>query len=675
VPETLSSRPNPSLESHASDQNAPSLHEILFPIGPRQTAPLQRLDPSISPREAFVAFHRGITQGLDRIANRLGANGTVREWLLLHDEPGATEFLWDDSPSRQISEHAMRLFLDEWENCGSLGDSYCRTSDPDLRHRLGEHYTPLWLVKQVAEEVRADGMSADPACGDGRFLLALLDRGRRPEQLWGADLNPIAVVMARINLWTHLGRPKTPPATDIRWADFILGPDASIVPSALVPAVGNLAGLPPASLVIGNPPWVTWRNMSEPYRNAIAARMVDSRLNHARGWAARVSAGQADLAQLFVHEAVERLSDRGQVAFVLPRSTFKAPIGPGRLREGISTSGRMYRFTEVWECTEADPFRGVRTDAVVAYVDVDRPHVYPVTWQSISADSRTTSPAAVAVLSDPDDGSSPWLTTGGPLKLAAGERWSGLRARGGINTGGGNVVFYVEVLATGQDSVTVRNLPSRRQVADTVTAMVESRYVRPLLRGKDVRAWRATPSDHVILPHDDHDLRKPVPESRLAAEAPMLYEYLTTFKGLLSERKELRRWQSEAWYTLFRIGPYTANCWRVVWPHSANGQLRSTVLGPDDPTVPDQKVVLVPFDHRDPALFLCALLNSSAVRRAAAGSGGMDASPNLVQRLVLPRFDPGLSQHRAVVALAAAALTGDGSSHREADRATSGLFV
>jgi hypothetical protein len=204
--------------------------------------------------------------------------------------------------------------------------------------------------------------------------------------------------------------------------------------------------------------------------------------------------------------------------------------------------------------------------------------------------------------------------------------------------------------------------------------MVESQYVRPLLRGKDVRAWRAAPSAHVILPHDDRDLRKPVPESRLAAEAPMVYEYLTKFKTLLSERKELQRWQSEVWYTLFRIGPYTANCWRVVWPHSANGQLRSTVLGPDDPTVPDQKVVLVPFGHRDPALFLCALLNSSAVRGAAAGSGGMDASPNLVQRLVLPRFDPGLSQHQAVVALAAAALAGDVGSHGEIDRATSWLF-
>jgi hypothetical protein len=219
----------------------------------------------------------------------------------------------------------------------------------------------------------------------------------------------------------------------------------------------------------------------------------------------------------------------------------------------------------------------------------------------------------------------------------------------------------VEVLAAGPGVVTIRNRPSRRRPAELVTAQVESAYVRPLLRGGDVTAWRAVPSGHLVLPHDPRDLRRPVPEPDLAASAPFTYAYLRRFRDLLASRRELARWRAGTWYALFRIGPYTAGCWRVVWPHSGNGRLRAAVLPPDDPTVPDQKVVLVPFDAPEPALFLCALLNSAAVRRAAAGSGGLDASPNLVRRLALPRFDPADPTHRAIVALARRAAAGDGA--------------
>jgi hypothetical protein len=240
------------------------------------------------------------------------------------------------------------------------------------------------------------------------------------------------------------------------------------------------------------------------------------------------------------------------------------------------------------------------------------------------------------------------------LQLAGdGQRWTGLRARGGVNTGGGNPAFHVAVLARRPDTVTIQSVPSR---LPSVTAEVEPVYLRPLLRGRDVAAWRAVPARHIVLPHDPADLRRPVPEAELARTAPLTYAYLRQFQELLSERPERRRWRSEVWYTLYRIGPYTAGCWRVVWPHSGGGRLRAAVLPPADPAVPDQKVVLVPFDAPEPALFLCALLNSPPVRQAAAGSAGADASPNLVRRLVLPRFDGGNPAHRVIVDLARQAM-------------------
>lgn len=675
-----SSSPSQVPSSRAADRDSAALHRVLFPIGPRQESLLAQLGPTDTPASAFLAFHRGIAQALELIVTKHGARGRVKDWLLARKEGLASEMLWGGDPMHAVSQTSRQSFLHAAEAAVSLGEAYCTVTAPDLRHRLGEHYTPRWLVEKIVGETRIGGVVADPACGDGRFLVALLQNGHDQHDVWGADLNPVAVVMARLSVWLYLGRPAAVPSVQIRWADFILGGDGADAPPVLAEAARNIGGLPPASVYLGNPPWVTWRNMSDDYREAVAERTARSRLHHARGWAARVSAGQADLSHVFVHDAIERVETLGRLAFVLPRTTFKAPVGPARLREGESTSGRKYRFAEVWDCIHSDPFTGVRTDAVVSFIEVDEPNVFPVPWREASPGTPSEERVSWASPSDPDDPSSPWFTERdadayGPLRLNGGERWSGLRARGGINTGGGNGVFHVEVVSRRGRTVTIRNLPSRRQPVEVTTADVESRYLRPLLRGRDVGSWRAKPSGHIVLPHDPNDLRRPVAEDQLAHTAPLTYAYLLRYRELLASRKELHRWKAVGWYTLFRIGQYTAQCWRVVWPHSANGQLRAAVLPPDDRAVPDQKVVLLPFDDAEPAMFMCALLNCRAVRRAASRSAGIDASPNLVRRLVLPRFDPTSPKHQAIVELARQAANGTVEAQEAVDGAASDLYL
>jgi hypothetical protein len=627
---------------------ATELHRLLFPVGERQRRWLRGIGEA-QPEAAFLAWHRGVAQGLAAVAEQAGAGGRIADWLLVRDQGVASELLWGGDPEHPVSRSARAAFLSA---PGEPGERYCRVIAPELRHRLGEHYTPRWLVDRIVAELdpRPGEVVADPGCGDGRFLVALLARGHDPERVWGADLNPLAVLLARLTVWLAAGRPAAP-SVRIEWADFVLEPETA--PPVLAEGVGK--DLPTASVYIGNPPWVTWRNLSDGYRRAVAASMAGSRLHHTRGWSARVAAGQTDLAHVFVHEAVERVAAHGRLGFVLPRTTFKAPVGPGRLREGTSTSGRRYRFREVWDCGE---FPGVRGEAVVGFVDVDRHHRFPVRWRH--SDGQMVD----AVLSDPADPGSPWHTGGGPLRLPDGrQRWTGLRARGGVNTGGGNRAFHVELVETDGEVAVVR-------CADGVTTELEAAYLRPLLRGRDVTGWRASPSGHIVLPHDPVDLRKPVPEVELARIAPRIYAYLLQRKDLLAGRRELARWNTDAWYALFRIGPYTAGCWRVVWPHSAGRRLRAAVLGPEDPAIPDQKVVLVPFPQPEPALFLCALLNCPLVARAAADSGGMDASPNLLRRLVLPCYDPADPVHHEIVALAG---TGDPLAGERAAGLFSGL--
>lgn len=97
---------------------------------------------------------------------------------------------------------------------------------PDVvRHHLGEYYTPDWLAELILNEAGYRGDTRkrvlDPACGSGTFLVLVIQRaiefGAKKKEpvvetakrilanVWGFDLNPLAVIAARTNYLFALG--------------------------------------------------------------------------------------------------------------------------------------------------------------------------------------------------------------------------------------------------------------------------------------------------------------------------------------------------------------------------------------------------------------------------------------------------------------------------------------
>ncbi len=92
-----------------------------------------------------------------------------------------------------------------------------------VRHSLGEYYTKRWLAQQVVDEAlnltRIENWKGiDPCCGSGTFITVMIDkvleetRGKNnKEQLLavlsrvkGIDLNPVAVLTARVNYFINI---------------------------------------------------------------------------------------------------------------------------------------------------------------------------------------------------------------------------------------------------------------------------------------------------------------------------------------------------------------------------------------------------------------------------------------------------------------------------------------
>ncbi|HMN49452.1 MAG TPA: N-6 DNA methylase [Ignavibacteriaceae bacterium] len=95
---------------------------------------------------------------------------------------------------------------------------YQELIDLDTRHSLGEYYTPDWLCERIVKEFefKKTDKILDPACGSGSFLRAAIHRIKElnpnvkveeiNEQIYGIDIHPLSVQIAKTTLLLALGK-------------------------------------------------------------------------------------------------------------------------------------------------------------------------------------------------------------------------------------------------------------------------------------------------------------------------------------------------------------------------------------------------------------------------------------------------------------------------------------
>ena len=154
---------------------------------------------------------------------------------------------WNDEISDAITE-VVRI-LARYEDSKSVFDDakavdlfrnlYEEAVPQTVRASFGEFYTPFWLAEHVIEASKPEtGWTAlDPCCGSGTFVIAALGKIRREEpditgeeillRVAGIDLNPLAVLTARIHFFIHI-------------ADLIEGLESVIIPIYL----GDASNIP-----------------------------------------------------------------------------------------------------------------------------------------------------------------------------------------------------------------------------------------------------------------------------------------------------------------------------------------------------------------------------------------------------------------------------------------------
>lgn len=478
----------------------------------------------------------------------------------------------------------------------------------ELRHALGEYYTPDWLAeatlnnavtaykKHSVKEISI----VDPTCGSGTFLFKAISYKRKNgcdlnnilATIYGMDINPLAVLTAKTNYLlsimdlldgeTEIYLPvynadivRLAEPVDVVFdagkglvgvADF----EESDKPSAVVRARilsdrQKIRRIKDVDIVIGNPPWVNWEYLPEQYRINSRHLWADYGLFSVKG--RDLSFSKEDISVLITYIVMDKfLKTGGMIAFVIRQGIFKSAQNGAGFRRFRIRDDVPIKVLKVEDLSQIRAFENAVTSTAIFYAQKGKKNKYPVPYYlwTHRAESGKSSFGAYAQLEEVrsrvfiseqwampavrNDSTSLWITAA-KSSLKDLQKFLGTneyRARTGVFTGGANAVYWLHVHAATANCITVTNIVERaKRKVDQITSEIESTYVYPMLRGCNVRKWNISYDTYLLCPHTKETKMWPVSQKDLQMTSPKTLDYLYRFKRELDERNGFAGWEKE----------------------------------------------------------------------------------------------------------------------------------
>jgi hypothetical protein len=212
----------------------------------------------------------------------------------------------------------------------------------------------------------------------------------------------------------------------------------------------------------------------------------------------------------------------------------------------------------------------------------------------------------------------------------------------------------VKVLTRKGKLISIENLYDvGKKTIRAVQTEIEPELVFPLLRGRDVERWKATPSAWQIVAQDPKT-RKGYESKWMDKNCPKTREYFLSFEKELRERSAFKKYQEEnALWSQYNVGPYTFAPYKVVWKEQSS-ELQCAVLSSFDGKVivPDHKLMLVAFDDETEAHYVCGILNSTPAQFVVASyTISIQLGPHLLENIKIPKYNPKNETHKELARL------------------------
>jgi hypothetical protein len=435
----------------------------------------------------------------------------------------------------------------------------------------------------------------------------------------------------------------------------------------------------PVDFVVGNPPWVFWNNLPSEYRDQARHLMANTYGIIAKGASTMRRLGQAgkDLSMLFFYVSLDIYMKRndGKLGFVITQTLCQTTAAT-EFRQFRLPNGSPICMSSVDDWVSVDPFTSAANKTAVFYAHTGEPTVYPLSyrkWEAVSPFDRDTAQVEEVygccvydefqAFPSSSDRRSFWVLTQGETKEPTVDSTSSAnyKVRLGVETKLEGA-FRVRPLQESRPAGTLlveNNRDRAKKHVPKITGRVEKELIYPFVTGESIQRWKIEAKGYYLVPHLPGTGIEPIAEKDMRREYPHGFEFLAHFKDELEDRSLFKRWgKSKPFYSMFDIGTYTFNPYRVAWKRTTR-KFAAAVMGHVDDEwlgkvllIPNGKVMFIPCESKAAAHFVCALLNSSPARLRINRSISSEVHAEMINLVQLPRYDVRDERHKRLSALA-----------------------
>lgn len=261
----------------------------------------QKLDPSL----AMFIVSVSILRKNEIIDDDLQCDIIQNEKIIIRKRRNLSLALneWRKNVAAGMNEQALKILQFPLPLQGNIaGIIYQSILVEGEKSKLGSYYTPDWIVNRIAERLTgSDALFLDPCCGTGQFLLAFAEKIGSPESIYGIDIDPVAVNVAKINLMVRFR--ETDFAPKIFCNDSLMNYNESLL-------FDSIDSLPQFDIIATNPPW------GSHYRKEELAML--------RYLYPEISSGESF--SCFFVKSLRMLKKGGKLSFLLPDSVLNVKI-------------------------------------------------------------------------------------------------------------------------------------------------------------------------------------------------------------------------------------------------------------------------------------------------------------------------------------------------------------
>ena len=415
-----------------------------------------------------------------------------------------------------------------------------------------------------------------------------------------------------------------------------------------------------ADVVIGNPPWVSYRYMRGDFK---ARFRQESRA--ANLWVGGKVATQQDLSSYFYLRAAGLYLRRGgRLAMIVPYAALSrqsyAPFRTGAVARFGQPVFRL-RFTQAWAFgPEVTPLFPVPSCVLFAEVhpDVAEPRL-PATIRAFSGTLPKRDADVAEAETNLTETATPW-----PTIAAADADGSPYRKifQNGATLFPRRLVLVDLVSPSGRlppnpEFPLVRGRTGSQDKAPWKTVpppegTVEKRFLRPILLGDSIAPFRIVTQPSAVIPWDAAE-GGPMNAAQAAQRGyRKLAQWLEKTEALWTRHKHSTLgFLEQLDYYRKLSGQFPIAPMRVVYTKSGTNPAACFVQ--DETAAVDSQLYWAPVETREEAQYLCAILNSETLRAGvqhyqARGQWGARHFDKYVFNLPIPRFESGKATHRAL---------------------------